>query len=91
MSATDPTDGCDLNPFAPNFQPGSVAVTFDFDLSLEIAFVRGGATLWSNEGAPDRLSDLIRDHAAPELLQAMALQLALALLRVKAAAELAAT
>jgi len=82
-------DNCDLLPFRAEKVPGDVGVTFGFDLAVVVGFVTRHQTVWSNEAAPILLSELIRDHAEESDLVEMASDLAIRLMRKKAAAEIA--
>lgn len=82
------TDGCDLTPCTLTKLPNPVLIPFGFDLSVEAGFVRGGQTLWSNVGAPVRLSELIATLATADDLADIARALGVMLLRRKAEADL---
>lgn len=79
--------GCDLLPFSTVEIEGSVAIEFDFDLLVEIGFVRDGRPVWGTAGSPLKLSDLIRDHAPPEAVREYARDLAVKLATVVAEAS----
>lgn len=83
-------NGCDLTPFEMTPTDAPVLIPFGFDYDCSIGFVKNGETVWSNAGAPVRLSTLIAETATAADLAGFAADLAVKLLSRRALADLAA-